>query len=128
MNCSVSKRSTIIRKALRAKGSQGFVRCLEVLQPVENLWKTCGKPVENLWKTCGKLVHVPAPLPYFYNHPAYSFFLCTFAFLQVLQEALGKYFPYFGYIGAIFTKSRTLSTKSVDAARSLPKFLHKKAG
>jgi hypothetical protein len=117
MNCSVSKRSTIIRKALRAKGSQGFVRCLEVLQPVENLWKTCGK-----------LVHVPAPLPYFYNHPAYSFFLCTFAFLQVLQEALGKYFPYFGYIGAIFTKSRTLSTKSVDAARSLPKFLHKKAG
>lgn len=62
------------------------------------------------------------------THPAYSFFLCTFAFLQVLQEPPGKYFPYFGYIGAIFTKSRTLSTESVDVARDLPKFLHKKAG
>lgn len=40
MNCSVSPAVTRSRKALRAKGSQGFVRCLKVLQPVE-------KPVEN---------------------------------------------------------------------------------
>ena len=32
-------------------------------QPVENLWKTCGKPVENLWKTCGKPVENWAYFP-----------------------------------------------------------------
>ena len=70
----------------------------------------------------------PRFAPYFLYPPPVSFFLYAFAFPQVLQDPSEKYFPYFGYIGAIFTKNRTLSTKTVDAARSLPKFLDKKAG
>lgn len=73
-------------------------------------------------------MHAPAPLQLFLYPPTVLFFLCTFAFPQVLQDPSEKYFPYFGTIGAIFTKNRTLSTKSVDAARGLPKFLDKKAG
>ena len=100
-------------KSLAREGISAIVRCLKLLQPGE-------KPVENsCLPPLRSILSIPTPR---------SFFLYAFAFPQVLQDPPEKYFPYFGYIGAIFTKNRTLSTKTVDAARSLPKFLDKKTG
>ena len=90
--------------------------------------RTLSETVAAWGKTCGKLMLTPASLLYFLYPPPVLFFLYAFAFTQVLQDPSEKYFPYFGYIGAIFTKNRTLSTKTVDVTRSLPKFLDKKAG
>jgi hypothetical protein len=66
----------------------------------------------SLWKTCGKLVHAPASLQLILYPPTVLFFLCTFAFPQVLQDPSEKYFPYFGAIGAIFNvKPYTINKK-----------------
>jgi hypothetical protein len=66
--------------------------------------RTLSNNVAACGKTCGKLVHAPAPLQLILYPPTVLFFLCTFAFPQVLQDPSEKYFPYFGAIEAIFNK------------------------
>ena len=86
MNCSVSPAVPRSRKALREKGSQGFVRCLKVLQPVE-------KPVEIVENLC---IIPPLRSDYFYTRPPFFFFYAHSHSYRCCKNRQKNIFPILG--------------------------------